>query len=463
MYSSFGAKDHPVFSSLPIPLKERFQLHRKYGKYYTRSFKPVVGASHFLGQGKIGDVEVACKFLFRESKWGVLTEDEDPGGIVYLDLTFTEPLDCRLKSAVVSVTLDEDHKDLPRRYSKDDSVPVHIIKHGPPDLSGEPDSASILKKFNATPQLDAAGMAGIGGVGYEKEKQYLQYSQWRFSGSESPNAWRNGATIEWRLRESELGRQPAHDNTFHTGFAFQHGGQPFYIRVEVGGCLEGIGSNMRHKVTHKFRKFKFPTTPQSATTLVYFGGRHNKFRNPLDGLAQNLPNEMLLKNIKPVVRVPGKLPGNRLPSEVFEQDVPNYPLEDNQYNHARDSPVHMRDAPESVSIKELRKVMQGLLSLRQPPIEEINPGSVSTSPRSNSQTPDRVETSIGSSTDSGRQQNEITRSVTMVENTNHEEVRKHVKDASLPVILELMILWILTVGSWMSPSKKLVQESRRVT
>ncbi|KAI1470661.1 uncharacterized protein F4812DRAFT_456672 [Daldinia caldariorum] len=401
MYPSLGAKDHLVFSRLPIPLKERIQLRRKYGKYYTRSFKPVMGTS----QGKIGD-----------------------------------PLNCRLKSAVVSVTLDEEHEDLPRRYSKYDSVPVQIIKHGPPDLSGEPDSASILKEFNATPQLDGAGMVALGGVG-------------------------NGATIEWRLRESELGRQPAHDNTFHTGFAFQHGGQPFYIRVEVGGYLEGIGSNMRHKVTHKFKKFKFPATPQPATTLVDFGGRHNKFRNPLDELAQNLPNEMLLKNMKPVVRVPGKLPGNRLPDEVLEQDTPNYSLQSNQYNHAGIPSPHIPDTSESVNIEEFKRMMQALMSLGQPPIENINSVSISASPLSNSQISDttvggvsslnsRAGTSIGSSTDSGQQQNEVTRSVTMAEDTNHEEVRKHVRDASLPIILELIILWILTVGSWMSPSKK---------
>ncbi|KAI0841007.1 hypothetical protein F5Y06DRAFT_235259 [Hypoxylon sp. FL0890] len=70
---------HPVYSGAALPWQERLQLGRRYGKYDFGRFERLEGSVHYIGQGKIGDVEVACKFLFRESRWGVLTPDKNPG------------------------------------------------------------------------------------------------------------------------------------------------------------------------------------------------------------------------------------------------------------------------------------------------------------------------------------------------------------------------------------------------
>lgn len=128
--------------------------------------------------------------------------------------------------------------------------------------------------------------------------------------------------LQWQITENELETQSLHSNVVHTAFSFVHGGQPFFMRVEVSGRLESRTSDLGHQIRHKMRKLKFPANPHNAryaTTLVNFNGRH-KFTTPLDGLVQGLEFAMEHDNMTAPVEV------QRAQRPRFFEDQPETPV-----------------------------------------------------------------------------------------------------------------------------------------
>ncbi|KAI0977523.1 hypothetical protein F4678DRAFT_455668 [Xylaria arbuscula] len=313
---------YPVYTGSILSRQQRWQLGRKCGKYDFDQFRPIQVSTHFLGKGKIGEMEVACKFLFHKSRWGVLNPDRNPAGILYLDLVFTEPPGCCLRGATVILTLDEHDEDLERHFSiKDkihDNLPVHVTEHGPHHLVGPTKTSEKLRTRQFIPSINAGGFVELGGIGQMSKVREVHESQWRFSSQVMPDQNGHATTLRWDLSESHLDGQPKHANTLHTAFAFQHDGQPFFIHLEVSGVLENAASNLIYKTKRKLRKFRFPGEPQRVTTLVNFGGRNNHYTQPLDEHAQMIPSEMVHANMAP----PDQVQTLQTPLSQTKESVP---------------------------------------------------------------------------------------------------------------------------------------------
>ncbi|KAL7627463.1 hypothetical protein AAE478_001656 [Parahypoxylon ruwenzoriense] len=460
-------QDHPVYAGIALPWKERLQPGRKYGKYDCGRFERLVGSGHYLSSGKIGDVEVACKFLFRESRWGVLTPDRNPGGVVYIDVAFNEPADCRLKDATVVLTLDEEDKDLRRHFGAGNSpakVPVHITEHGPRSLCGQLDEAFRVTRHSLNPWVEVGGIAGASGFEYSSEEQRVRRSQWKFSSFTMPNRLTRPTVLKWHLVESELDDQPRHDNTFHTAFAFEHDGQPFFMQVEVGGSLEGIGSHLRYKAKQKFKRFKFPAEPQIATTLVNFGGRDNPFKSPLDELAMSIPCDMNEKNGKHFAQTLVQSPNPRLDYEILKGKGA-VPIKEG--NNSLD-PNHLSPSTgllDSMPIDEYKEVASAVMSLgrlnlfksdRRPemPTPDWNerPETANRTPSTRSS---QAETPATSYTLIDQDQDEVTSRGALVKTqVDLEKVQRLLDEIALPMMIQLIILWIITFGAKISPSPK---------
>ncbi|KAI1353920.1 hypothetical protein F5Y01DRAFT_32792 [Xylaria sp. FL0043] len=298
---------HPVFAGKTLSRQERWQFGRKFGKYDFDQFRPIQASTHFLGKSNIGEMEVACKFLFGKSRWGVMNRERNPAGVLYVDIGFTEPPSCSLRGASIVLTLDEHDEDLQHHFAArdeaQDRLPVHVTEHGPHNIVGQLKTRERLRTRQFLPSLSAGGFAELGGMGQTSKVREVQESQWRFSSQTLPDKAGHATTLRWDLSESDLDRYPKHKNTFHTAFAFQHDGQPFFIRLDVSGTLENAASNLVYKTKRRLRKFKFPGEPQTVTTLVNFGGRNNPHTQPVDELAQMIPAEMVLANMIPVDQV----------------------------------------------------------------------------------------------------------------------------------------------------------------
>ncbi|KAI1148137.1 hypothetical protein F4825DRAFT_112107 [Nemania diffusa] len=285
--------------------------NRKFGRYDFNRFDHLVSQHASLGAASLGKIHVDCKFLFKKSKWGTL-EGRDSAGIVYLDLAFSQPSDCRLKNATVQVTLDDDDEHLVRQFpSNTTRPPVQIVKYGPRHMTGEPQYERVATHNRFIPSVEVGPFGGAGGVGRESAKVTVRECRWMFESHLMTGGRKRGKNnwaykvLQWQITENELETQSLHSNTVHTAFSFVHGGQPFFMRVEVSGRLESRTSDLGHQIRHKMRKLKFPASPHSgsyATTLINFNGRH-RFTTPLDGLVQGLELAMEHDNMTAPVEV----------------------------------------------------------------------------------------------------------------------------------------------------------------
>ncbi|KAJ8130725.1 hypothetical protein O1611_g2904 [Lasiodiplodia mahajangana] len=268
-------------------------VKRRYGPYDVQRFDNLLQAS--VGSASFGKVHVDCKFLFKKSKWGTL--DNRKAGIIYLELTFSQPGDYRLSSATIQVTLDDEDKHLVQEFPNyDKPSPLQIRECGPRQILGGPRSETVLTRNKVMPELDVGSVAGIGGVGHESVKKTVRECLWRFEShiqaSKKAKA-RAGAykVLQWNITENELQPQPSHRNTFYTAFSFDHGGQPFFMAVEVRGKLRSKTSDFRHKLGRMARFSRSLQSPRSTTTLIHFK-KSQKFTTPLDDLERRLHQDL---------------------------------------------------------------------------------------------------------------------------------------------------------------------------
>jgi hypothetical protein len=203
------------------------KVRSKYGRRDYKRFDNIASTHMRAGRGSIGKVEIDCRFMFTQSHWGVIGESKNPGGIIYLDLDFSQPADCKLESATITVTLTEDDGEEARIQHRS-ACPVKFTDHYGPKCVRGPESLVQTRKIqNRTPEVQLFGY-GAGGLGIDKEKVVQTSGRWDFSGyisSTKESIWYN--CLRWELKENSLEWQPTHNNLFHTAFALEHNATRF--------------------------------------------------------------------------------------------------------------------------------------------------------------------------------------------------------------------------------------------
>lgn len=253
----------------------------------------------------------------RKSQWGTLGPAENAAGVIYMEINFDQPPDCKLVSATVQLTLDEDDPGL-KEYHVDSlpysECPVLITDYyGPGQIVGTSKRMSVKKGWNLEPSVNVAGNGGsLGGKTYEK--QFEHESRWTFRSHKVPgernsrNNWGH-RILRWEMTENDIEKYPTHANKVFTAFAYEHSGQPFLMKVEIFGRLEKLSGRLKAKA----KKFGPRSRKQEdvSTTLV---GAYLGRRRPLDELAGGLANAMELENH---MAVPLELPNTQTAS--FQQ------------------------------------------------------------------------------------------------------------------------------------------------
>ncbi|KAJ9136685.1 hypothetical protein NKR23_g9580 [Pleurostoma richardsiae] len=291
-------------SSYPTLMSARWD--RKAGRYDFNRFDHLSASAACIGYKSIGKVNIDCRFLFKKSRWGVLGLEQNPAGIIYMDINFDQPRNCKLVSATVEVMLNEDDQGLePYRNSNTDSSgrdhdrPVQITDwYGPKQISGTPHKMNKKRTDHFTPNVNILGN-GVGGLGIDREKEFEYTSKWTFNGSLHPDFGSTTyRTLKWVMEENDLVKFPVHSNRIHTAFAFESDGQPFLMEVRISGNLEKISDKMKDKFRKKFK----PGPKDTPTTLVCaYQGRTRQ----LDELAMGLERAMEMENY---ASVPVELP-----------------------------------------------------------------------------------------------------------------------------------------------------------
>ncbi|KAJ2905778.1 hypothetical protein MKZ38_004455 [Zalerion maritima] len=351
----------------PILARERGYGPREYDRFDHLSSSPASIGSGSI-EGRHGKVEVDVKFLFKKSRWGVLGENRNPAGIVYMDLSFNEPIECKLRTAIVRVKLDDQHKalrtlpdevanandsdrDMPgQRQLRKTTCPAVITDwFGPKRLSGEERQRFLRRTKQFTPEFYAMGQ-GAGGVGINKEKMTQQRCRWTFSGqivnddamSQDEKGYRRQRsqstapeergpswmykTLVWRLTENDLEEEiQTRTKSFHTAFAFEHGGQPFFMTVEVEGRVEKKKRHFSPRLS-KFGK-KLGGKDNRVVTLVNFKQRDGVtwWDKSLDEHAKGLSEAMVVENYLDVApEIPTAMPMDLQSSPSLGSDAWGY-------------------------------------------------------------------------------------------------------------------------------------------
>lgn len=297
----------PVRESEDRPHPKLMSSFRRFGR--SDSFKPVAASSASIGSKSLGKVNIDCQFLFKESQWG--TFEGRPGGIIYLNLNFGPPQNCRVQDATVTITLDEEDPCLEPfntterlRVLHESGIEAQMTPwFGPQVLGGEKKSAEVTSKTKAVPEANFAGY-GVGGIGHERSKVFKQEARWSFYG-QLIRRKRTYASLRWHLSENELEGQTFHNPKFRTAFAFEHCGKPFLIKVDIEGKL----AKWHHQVKSKLKFGANGAREGKVVTLVDFED-YRKFPRDLEAIARGLPRTMEMRNLEEIpMEVPDSIPG----------------------------------------------------------------------------------------------------------------------------------------------------------
>lgn len=290
---------------LTRPILMRKQ-QRGYGRCDYERFDHITTSHVNAGRGKIGEVEVDCRFFFTKSRWGYLGSDYGsegtPGGIIYLDLDFHQPSDCRLRAATVVVTLTDHDNEHQRPVTHPTSRPVKFTSHyGPRHMRGAERAMQkrTIKQF--TPHVEVMGQ-GAGGLGVNKERLLITTSRWNFSGhlgSTKGSNWDN--QLKWVLEENFHEKQSMHSNVIHTGFAFEHNASRFFMTVEVTGKLVRTRDQLRQSLRFKHG--------EKAVTIKFEWKNGYSCPALLDNIARDLHLAMEHENRRSIpAEIPDALP-----------------------------------------------------------------------------------------------------------------------------------------------------------
>jgi hypothetical protein len=255
-----------------------------------------------LGSRKIGKAKVDCRILLSKLRCGVIGEKQTPAAILYMDLNFDQPKDCTLASATILMTLMEETVD-----DRNPSLRFTDL-YGPRYIGGEPKSMTVPKTLYNS-KVDILGNS-VGGIGMDREKSITYTSCWTFTGQLLHGTDKHGSgarrtdyrALKWEFTESKLGSQ-LNCNPIHVGFAIEHEGKPFYLRVEIQGKLQNTTDRIRHLL-------KFPpnhkTNESSTLTLIQLPQKPLKGDlRRLDEVATGLASYMEMENM---LNIPLEIP-----------------------------------------------------------------------------------------------------------------------------------------------------------
>lgn len=176
---------------------------------------------------------------------------------------------------------------------------------GPRELTGTPSYSFKTRETSLQPTLGAVGLFEIGGVGTRQSASTMCVSRWNFNGSvKRAKDGRGFRSLEWELKEDELGCNPRGNQPFHTAFAFEHSDRPVLMRVEVEGRLN---SRLRHS-KQKLLRFctKSADKDNAMVTLIDLSSASTTARKRLDRIAVDLNLAMQRENYE---ETPIELPG----------------------------------------------------------------------------------------------------------------------------------------------------------
>ncbi|GAP83908.1 hypothetical protein SAMD00023353_0503270 [Rosellinia necatrix] len=272
--------------------------------YGPSDFEKFDRYSACAGYRQLGEVKVTIRIDLDESKWGLI-DTNTPGAIIYMNISFTQPEDCKLETATILVTLEslDETRDkgeldaLKRQPGLFPLIPSRLgLTHfGPVYVPGRETETEVSRNINATPSVSYGGFS-VSGLEASQQKTYKYYNRWAFSGQllgdDKHSAFKK---LQWFLQENKIDAPANHGPEFKAAFALTHEQRPFFIRVEINGKLE----KTRERAKQRFRKLKYGLYGDMSlrSTLMLVNVAESELpRRHLILEAKNLPGKMAERN-----------------------------------------------------------------------------------------------------------------------------------------------------------------------
>jgi hypothetical protein len=216
-----------------------------WGRYRSRYLKlrhAPGGLDISLGDRKFGSATVDCCFLNRKSKWGLL--HQKPAGILFLDLTFSQPADYKLSHANLQLSFLE--SETTGGPSAPLDFPLNITEYIEPLIVCGPPNEIGSREVQVQPELGADGVFNIGGIGYKDTKDILEKYRWIFRSHRLPNENGIYTNAQWLWEANPSNKQIELMGPLHVGVAVQHTGQPFIVSLQIQGKLRSKARRLRY-------------------------------------------------------------------------------------------------------------------------------------------------------------------------------------------------------------------------
>ncbi|KAK1586192.1 uncharacterized protein LY79DRAFT_557093 [Colletotrichum navitas] len=284
---------------------------RRFGRSDFERFneEAAVGSHLLLGSSSIGKVEIECNYRWRKARWGVLGPNQNPAGIVYIDISFKQPPEHMLSNANILITLSEDapsslgrfSRRKPIRTSLDSEHAVQVTEYfGPHAIYGPQGMSLETKERTFQPTIGAGGMVELGGMGTRQSVTRQYVDSWTFKGTQKRAKDGIGLRcLEWELTENDTEKKPLHNHVFHTAFAFEHSGKPVNMCVEIGGRLKSKTKQGKQRL-FRFRSRSGDKDNNVMVTQIDLSTARNDFQDKLDQLAFGLNLDMQRINLEAI-------------------------------------------------------------------------------------------------------------------------------------------------------------------
>ncbi|KAK4090512.1 hypothetical protein Purlil1_5184 [Purpureocillium lilacinum] len=327
----------------------------------------------------IGAVHVDCRLLLKKSKLGVFGfgVDEQPGGIIYFNLDISQPPDCSLSEATIEITFDQESGFIRQHYAESTStkppqIPVQVATWGPTKLTGEKRTLTVESSANGTASIQFPG-GGIGGVGLDKKRTVERCSRWALNSSlVRGKTGKLYQGVKWTLAANKFDKGSRPGGNLYTAFSFQYDGEPFLMKVKIGGKLDLAADRMKDKGRRLGRTLKkyFGPRPGHAedicTTRV---GSISERGVQLDDLADGLEREMEMENLinGVPIEIPdaqtadffavkdGREPTDDCPAETDQRSSHETPRKDQTSSHGIGRHAQWPRAPQVAALQKERE------------------------------------------------------------------------------------------------------------
>ncbi|KAG2021788.1 hypothetical protein GB937_004334 [Aspergillus fischeri] len=266
-----------MWSRYSTYLSQRASADRK------KSHRDLLGThSQSLGFRQLDRVKIDCSFM-PDSKWGFLgTEPGIPAWLLYLQLQFSQPSDCKLASANIELTFEK----IGPIYGSN-LGPILTEYFGPRGVIGGLTEQNGVESIEQKPSIvfETTGV-NLNTIGEGSSKNHPEIGKnwslhgytWPVDGDESGLHRR----VEWIVKEAIPPHQIIlHRDRIRVGLILQHDSEPFAITVRIEGRLQGSQG-----------WFKFPPTESSPRSLRVRVSPTPNEQTPLDEIARRLDEDL---------------------------------------------------------------------------------------------------------------------------------------------------------------------------